>query len=382
MTSRVAFREASPDELERWDDMTVRAPGGHVLQSKAWAQHRATRGWQPRFLVGDDGSGVLALLRPWPVVGGASAYLPRGPVPTGGLEDAVARLEGATRWLAKQGVDVVASDAEVIADGYAERLATVGFHSIEEIQPSRHRLSVRLDEHSDEDKLFENVSKSTRQRIRQAERGGLTVVRYDAAPPPPPPARSSALADLEFANPVVKPERALERFHGLASQTADRRHFALGSRASFLHWTTRAYASGFLVLLEAIDEAERSIAGLMLYRHGGRLSTVLSGDLEEARKEHPGAFHLLRWRAIQAAVREGATEMDLGGVDVAGARHEPKEGEPMFGLYQHKRGFGAQWVELPGPTSGSSGRGGTRPAGWPLARCEGVHDRGISRMDI
>jgi lipid II:glycine glycyltransferase (peptidoglycan interpeptide bridge formation enzyme) len=40
--------------------------------------------------------------------------------------------------------------------------------------------------------------------------------------------------------------------------------------------------------------------------------------------------------------------MDLGGVDVAGARHEPKEGEPMFGLYQHKRSFGAEWVELPG----------------------------------
>ena len=348
MTSRVAFREASPDELARWDDVTVRPPGGHVLQSKAWAEHRATRGWEPRYLVGDDGSAVLALLRPWPIVGGASAYLPRGPVPTGGLDDAVSRLEGATAFLAANGVDVVASDAEVVADGYAKRLRSIGFRPIEEIQPSRHRLSVRLDEHADEDKLLENVSKSTRQRIRQAERGGLTVVRHDAAAPPPAAQDSPAMSDSEFASAVGKPEAALERFHGLASATADRRHFALGSRAAFLDWTTRAYASGVLVLLEAIDDRERSIAGLMLYRHGGRLSTVLSGDLEEARKEHPGAFHLLRWRAIQAAVREGATEMDLGGVDVAGARHEPREGEPMFGLYQHKRSFGAEWLELPG----------------------------------
>ena len=348
MTSGVAFREATPDELERWDDLTVRPPGGHVLQSRAWAEHRAGRGWQPRYLVGDDGSAVLALLRPWPVVGGMSAYLPRGPVPTGGLDDAIARLEGATHWLAARGVDVVASDAEVIADGYAERIEKLGFRPIEEIQPSRHRLSVRFDEHADEDKLLENVSKSTRQRIRQAERGGLSVVRWDAAPPPAPVAASPAIDDLEFANPVGEVETALERFHGLAAQTADRRHFALGSRESFLDWTTRAYASGFLVLLEAVDAAERSVAGLMLYRHGGRLSTVLSGDLEDARKEHPGAFHLLRWRAIQAAIREGATEMDLGGVDVAGARHEPREGEPMFGLYQHKRSFGAEWVELPG----------------------------------
>jgi lipid II:glycine glycyltransferase (peptidoglycan interpeptide bridge formation enzyme) len=348
MRERIAFREATSDELARWDDLTVRPAGGHVLQSKAWAEHRATRGWRARYLVGDDGSATLALTRPWPVVGGASAYLPRGPVPTGGLDDAIARLEGATRWLASNRVDVVASDAEVMADGYRERVASIGFRPIEEIQPSRHRLSVRLEPNADEDKVLENVSKSTRQRIRQAERGGLTVVRHDAAPPPPSPTQPAATADLEFAKPVGKPDVALERFHDLASQTADRRHFTLGSRATFLDWATRAYAAGFLVLLEAVDEQGRSVAGLMLYRHGGRLSTALSGDLEDARREHPGAFHLLRWRAIQLAMREDATEMDLGGVDVAGARHEPKEGEPMFGLYQHKRSFGAEWVELPG----------------------------------
>jgi lipid II:glycine glycyltransferase (peptidoglycan interpeptide bridge formation enzyme) len=40
--------------------------------------------------------------------------------------------------------------------------------------------------------------------------------------------------------------------------------------------------------------------------------------------------------------------MDPGGVDVAGARREPVDGEPMYGLYQHKRSFGGQWVELTG----------------------------------
>jgi lipid II:glycine glycyltransferase (peptidoglycan interpeptide bridge formation enzyme) len=40
--------------------------------------------------------------------------------------------------------------------------------------------------------------------------------------------------------------------------------------------------------------------------------------------------------------------MDLGGVDVAGARREPREGEPMSGLYQHKLSFGGRWLELAG----------------------------------
>ncbi|HXG25507.1 MAG TPA: GNAT family N-acetyltransferase [Candidatus Binatia bacterium] len=343
MRDRIAFREATPDELDRWDALTVRPPGGHVLQSRAWAEHRATRGWQPRHLVGDDGSAVLALTRPWPIVGGASAYLPRGPVPTAGLEEAVARLDGATAWLAASGIDVVASDAEVTAAGYRERLRSIGYAPIEEIQPSRHRLSVRLAPDADEERVLGNVAKSTRQRIRQAERGGLIVVRHDAAAPTQQPA-----GDPDFAPPTDAPEAALGRFHDLALQTADRRHFSLGSRASFLDWTIRGFRAGFVVLLEAVDEGGRAVAGLLLYRHGGRLSTALSGDLAEARKEHPGAFHLLRWRAIQLAIREHASEMDLGGVDVAGARHEPREGEPIYGLYQHKRSFGAEWVELPG----------------------------------
>ena len=40
--------------------------------------------------------------------------------------------------------------------------------------------------------------------------------------------------------------------------------------------------------------------------------------------------------------------MDLGGVDVAGSRSEPREGDPLYGLYQHKRAFGGRWLELTG----------------------------------
>ena len=40
--------------------------------------------------------------------------------------------------------------------------------------------------------------------------------------------------------------------------------------------------------------------------------------------------------------------MDLGGVDVAGSRSEPHEGDPLYGLYQHKQSFGGEWVELTG----------------------------------
>ena len=374
----IEFREATPSELETWDALTVQPAGGHVLQSRPWAQYRASMGWRPRFLIGSDGSAVLALLRPWPVVGGASAYLSRGPVPNGTIEELVARLGGVTDWLARKGVDVLASDAEVAAwTGYGDQIAALGYHPIEEIQPSRHHLVLKLGNRVDDDAAFGNISKSTRQRIHQAERQGIQVVRYDAS------------VEGDDVGPMFQaredaPEIALARFHGFLEATGRRRRFALSARSSFLAWGHLAFRAGYLVLLEARDLEGVPFAGLVLYRHGGRLSTAFSGDEAGARERHPGVFHLLRWRAIQLAIQEGSLEMDLGGVDVAGARHEPREGEPMFGLYQHKRSFGAEWLELVGahervirPTRYLLGRiaaralGRSRPASAEGATAEG-----------
>jgi lipid II:glycine glycyltransferase (peptidoglycan interpeptide bridge formation enzyme) len=338
----IEFHEATPTELETWDDLTVRPAGGHVLQSRAWAEYRARTGWEPRYLVGSDGSAVLVLLRRWPLVGGASAYVSRGPIPNGSVAELIDRLSGVTSWLAANRVDVVASDAEVATwTGYAELLAAIGYRPIEEIQPSRHRLVLRLDPRADEDAVFGNIAKSTRQRVHQAERQGLLIVRYDST------------IETDDVGPGFQahddqPEVALTRFHGFLEQTGRRRQFALGARSGFMDWSNAAYRAGYLVLLEARDPEGLPFAGLVLYRHGGRLSTAFSGDAAGARERHPGVFHLLRWRAIQLAIEERSTEMDLGGVDVAGARQEPQPGEPMYGLYQHKRSFGAEWLELAG----------------------------------
>ncbi|HLX35290.1 MAG TPA: GNAT family N-acetyltransferase [Candidatus Limnocylindrales bacterium] len=338
------YREAEPAEISSWDDLTVRPAGGHVLQSRAWAAYRERAGWTPRFLIGDDGSAILVLLRPWPVIGGWSAYLSRGPIPTAGAPIAVlaGRLDGAARWLAEHGVDVVAADPQVRADtGYGAAVETIGFHEIEEIQPSRHRLSVPLGPGVGEDEALARVTKQTRQRIRKAESDGLAVVRYDRGPG----ANEVGHGFVAASRPIGA---ALGEFYDLLIATAERRHFDVLSRARFLDWTTAAHDAGQLLYLEARGDEAAPVAGLVVYRHGERLSTFLSGDRNDARERHPGAFHLLRWRTIQLAIREGRAEMDLDGADVPGARRVPEPGEPAYGLYQHKRSFGAEWVELVG----------------------------------
>jgi lipid II:glycine glycyltransferase (peptidoglycan interpeptide bridge formation enzyme) len=343
-------RDASADELVDWDDHVVEAPGGHVYQSRAWAACRRASGWTPRFLVADDGARILALTRSWPVIGGGSAYLPRGPVPMGGqfagkweiLADRQIAVAGK---LAGEGIDVVAADPEVPATEpvFRARLEAAGFRPIEEIQPSRHRMTLPLGGDADEATVLSNVAKSTRQRIRGAERDGVTVVRHDV--------RAARAGPGEgFASPAEPGADALDRFYELLLETGERRAFSFGPRSLFVSWWLTAHQAGHLVYLEARagSPGGAPLAGLILYRHGGRLSTVHSGDHAATRSEHPGALHLLRWRAIQLAIREGCSEMDLGGVDVAGARGEPREGDPLHGLYQHKRAFGGRWLELTG----------------------------------
>lgn len=339
-----SIREATAEELADWDERTVDGRGGHVYQSLTWAEHRERSGWTADRLVFDDGFRALVLRRSWPIVGGWSAYVPRGPIGAGEPVDQTAeRLAELVEHLAARGVAVVAADAEIpAASGYGTQLVRRGFHPIEEIQPSRHRVSLPLAGRP-EDEVFAGISKSTRQRIRKAEDEGIVVVRHDGRVAP------TGLGE-GFAPPTEPTELALDRFYDLLLETGERLHFAFGPRDAFLAWWRAALRAGHLVLLEARvgDTPDAVQAGLVLYRHGERLSTVHSGDHAAARRDHPGALHLLRWRAIQLAMREGRAEMDLGGADVAGARREPREGEPMWGLYQHKRSFGGEWLELTG----------------------------------
>jgi lipid II:glycine glycyltransferase (peptidoglycan interpeptide bridge formation enzyme) len=337
-----SIRAATAEELADWDERTVDAPGGHVYQSRAWAEHRVRSGWEADHLLFEDGFAALALRRPFPVMVGCTSYIPRGPISHGDDPAVTAeRLVAITEHLRMATAAVVATDAEIPASsGYPAQLATIGFRQIEEIQPSRHRVSLPLAGRAVDD-VFEGISKSTRQRIRKAEKDGIVVVRHDGRVAP-------GGVGEGFVAPGEPTEIALDRFYSLLLETGERLQFTFGPRAAFLAWWRSAHRAGHLVLLEARTADGEVQAGLVLYRHGERLSTVHSGDHAAARRDHPGALHLLRWRAIELALREGRAEMDLGGVDVAGARREPREGEPMWGLYQHKRSFGGEWLELTG----------------------------------
>lgn len=361
------MRAADAPDLAAWDARAVDGPGGHVYQSQAWARHRARFGWVPRSIVLDDGLPVLVLTRPWRLLGGGSAYVSRGPIPSDDAATTATRLTQLAEWLGGQGIDVAAADPEVPADdAYAERLRAAGFHQIEELQPSRHRMDVALPADGDEEALLQSFSATTRNLVRQAERQGLVVRRLDRRAPD----GAAGAAGPGEGEAGAGEAATIDRLYELLVETARRRGFWLAGRATFTSWTSEALAAGHLLALLVEDPAGRLLAGATFYRHGTRLTYALSGEDAAARKDQPGATRFLLWRAMQVAMAEGRAIMDLGGVDVRGARRRPRQGEPEHGMLTFKESFGATWVELAGahervirPLRYAAGRAVTRILG-------------------
>src|SRR5947199_2776666 len=96
--------ERVTDAPPGWDEVAVRSPCGHVLQSAAWAKIRESQGWRAEFhqfggAPGPSGAPTaalpvaLVLWRSLPA-GQSLAYVPRGPIAghASELEAALAKL--------------------------------------------------------------------------------------------------------------------------------------------------------------------------------------------------------------------------------------------------------------------------------------------------
>ena len=308
-----------------WDERAVAVPGGHVMQSAAWGDYRASLGSEPRYLEFDDDRVALVLLRSTPGLPGVEASCRRGPAHAGERSTAaVARAVALAAWAGDHGARDLYLDPERDADpDWAAAMDAAGFEVTTGLDPSIHVMRLDLEPGADAETLAARLSKSTRQRIRAAEGAGTRVSEDRGGD-------------------------RLEEFAGLLQQRAEVVGMQLQHGTAYLRGWRALMAAGLARLLVADHDGEL-VGGLFLFRHGGIHATAYSADRAARRAELPGTMHLVRWTAIRDALAEGCSAIELGGVDLPGRRTPPQPGDPNRGLYEHKRGFGARWVEREPP---------------------------------
>jgi len=176
-----------------WDDAAVRSPGGHVLQSSAWAEIREGQGWHAEFhRIGEPLPVALVLWRALPG-GMCIGYVPRGPIVRDGSQlpkalDALARLARERQAI------FVKIDPELDPAVAEEPMRQAGLRRAADIQPVL--ATLELDLAPEEDVLMAALDKDTRWSIRQASRRAAmpTFARCTTCTRRPAAARASSRA--------------------------------------------------------------------------------------------------------------------------------------------------------------------------------------------
>ena len=301
-----------------WNAFVEAAPYHAFPQLWEWGEVRAMGGWRPvRLAVGPARdqpiAGAQLLLRRLPVIGWQLAYVPRGPI--GALDDPAVReaLVRAFRALGREErIATVRADPEArLGTPYGEALRQPPWRAAPKVQPPTTRI---VDLTPGEEALRGSLKRKHRQYVNKAERGGVTIERFDGTTP------------AEEIGP------ALADFNRIYQHTASRAGFV--ARQPFYYdriWSIFA-PSGRVRLSFAVLEGER-VATLFHFTCGERAVESYGGMTDAGAEAR--ANYLLKWSAIADFAREGFAVYDMWGLATGGIR-------------QFKEGFGGEEIEYVG----------------------------------
>ncbi len=206
------------------------------------------------------------------------------------------------------------SDAENITSGQSiiEDLLEAGWReSSEQIQ---FRNTLILDIRNSEEVLLAGMKQKTRYNIRLARRRGAEV-------------RLGGKEDLDV-------------LYQMYAETSIRDGFVIRKPEYYQDaWGSFIHAGLAQPLIAMVEE--QPVAALIVFRFG-KVATFMYGMSRAAHREKM-PNHILQWEAIRWAKEQGCTMYDFWG---SPDRLDP--GDPMWGVYRFKRGFGARLVRTIG----------------------------------
>jgi peptidoglycan pentaglycine glycine transferase (the first glycine) len=316
---RISTAAADP----AWDAFLSTTDGGHHLQSSAWGRVKSGLGWRTvRLAALRDGrihGGGQLLLRSVPAVG-AVAYLPAGPLFARAdqnlVDDVLRGLQQVCRRFRVR--LALLQPPRQHADLVLPALAAHGFADVGDLVELYPTATLLVDVGRGEDEMLAGMRKSTRYKIRRAQRLGVTV-RHDGG-----------LDDVAV-------------FHQMLALTGERQGFAVPAPEYFrsLLRTMGRQARLFVAEYEGVP-----VSGALVIAFGDRVSlkrAAWSGDHNAIRPNE-----LLQWSVIRWARDNGFRLYDLEGIDravVADGRIDTTAAESVTSF---KLGLGGRLALEPG----------------------------------
>jgi lipid II:glycine glycyltransferase (peptidoglycan interpeptide bridge formation enzyme) len=299
----------------QWNAALASIPNAHVLQTWEWGEVKSKVGWTAERLVfaenGRPRAAAQILRRTLPRTPFGVMYVPKGPALDYQYTDLLGIVLGHLEEHARRSRAIfVKADPDIPSDAPAAHCLTErGWRvSAEQIQ---YRNTVVLDLARSEGEIFEAMKPKWRYNIRLAEKRGVRV---------------------EAGN-----EADLPVFYRLYAETGARDGFLVRQFPYYREVWGRMLRGDLARVLFARVGSE-TIAGLMLFVFSGRAWFFYGASAGKLRELMPN--HLLQWEAIRWAKWHGCREYDFWG-----APDHLAEGEPMYGVYKFKMGFGGRLVE-------------------------------------
>ena len=310
-------------QRNEWNNTLRHMPHAHILQSYEWGdfKHEMT-GWQPLRMALKRNGEIVAMFSPGVKrVGPFSVmYAPKAPAMDYADDALREEVLDYLQWYAKKqrlvwlkiDPDVALAtgvpgeeDDKPCATGQALQasLQKRGWRfSDDQVQ---FRNTVLLDLTQDEDTLLMNMSQNTRRKVRTAAKKDVTI-------------RPGTVDDI----PVM---------YELYATTGQRDDFLLRPFAYYAKlWQDFMQAGLEHVLIAEYDNTP--IAHVVLFHFGKKCIYFNGASSNEERNRMPN--YALQWEAMQWAKAQGYSTYDMWG-----APTQFTEDDPLWGVYQFKRGF-------------------------------------------
>ena len=317
------------DNQETWNTALGTLDSGHLLQSWQWGELKSQYGWDPLRILWHDGTqtpiAAAQLLFRTSAGSLTIAYCPRGPILDWENPDLYRQvLSDLADHASQHGAIFIKMDPEISIDNDPELLGEnitnslleswqhLGWHVSQEQIQFRNTFILNLE--ADEETLLANMKQKTRYNVRLSARRGVVI-------------RRGGLEDLDM-------------LYQMYAETSIRDGFVIRDPAYYRDAWGSFIQSG--VAQPLIAEVENDpVAAIIIYRFGKTAYYLYGMSRALHRDKMPN--HLLQWEAIRWAKEAGCLVYDFWG---APDRIDP--GDPMYGVYRFKEGFGAQFTQTVG----------------------------------